>query len=407
MSEPGTDRPDAWGGPVAAVILLQTAAAFVLHSLPTTAPALIALHGWSDSTIGYLMALAMASSIVFMLASGDTIRRYGPIRSVQACLLVTTAGLILLPLPVLIAPIVTAILIGAGYGPATPAASEVLQRFSPPRNRAFIFSLKQAAVPFSGVVAGLVLPWLVTRHGWTGVLLVTAAVPLAAVLIAQAFRNQVDHGRVRDAAYASHGGRVRLLGPILTLRSGPGMPVLACVGGCLAVTQGVFNAFLIAYLAGDLGLTFSTAGIVFAAMQAGGFVGRLIFGWVADRLGSGVPVVRIAAGGSIGSALVLAFAEPGWGAATLIVLGAAMGIVGAGWNGVQLSEIARRSPPSAISETAAGATTFVFAGFVLGPAGFGLVLAQVGNFADVFAGLAVVPALALLLSLAVPRFVRE
>ena len=406
--DPNTEeRPGFWGGPVAAVILLQTAAAFVLHSLPTTAPALIALHGWSDSTIGYLMALAMASSIVFMLASGDTIRRYGPIRTVQAGLLITAAGLVLLPLPLALAPLVTVLLIGIGYGPATPAASEVLQRFSPPRHRAFIFSVKQAGVPFGGVVAGLVLPWLVTRHGWVGVVLVTAAVPIAAVLTAQAFRGQADHNRIPGGATPMPGRRSGLLTPILTLRSGPGLPVLACVGGCLAVTQGVFNAFLIAYLAGDLGLAFSTAGVVFSAMQAGGFIGRLIFGWVADRLGSGVVVVRIAAAGSIASALVVAFADATWGASTLVALGAAIGIVGAGWNGVQLSEIARRSPPSAISETAAGATTFVFAGFVLGPAGFGLALSQVGSFSHVFAGLAVVPALALALSLAVPRFVRD
>jgi len=235
--------------------------------------------------------------------------------------------------------------------------------------------------------------------------IVTAAVPLAAVLIAQLFRRQADDGRLPADATPLPVQRTGLLAPILTLRSGPGLPVLACAGGCLAVTQGVFNAFLIAYLAGDLGLAFSTAGIVFAAMQAGGFVGRLAFGWVADRLGSGVVVVRIAATGSIASALVLAIAQPGWGAATLIALGGAIGIVGAGWNGVQLSEIARRSPPSAIGETAAGATTFVFAGFVLGPAGFGLALAQVGSFAHVFAGLAAVPALALALSFAVRRFV--
>nr|WP_018699331.1 MFS transporter [Amorphus coralli] len=403
MAETGTARPTAWRGPVAAVILLQTAAAFILHSLPTTGPALIALHGWSESVIGYLMALAMASSIVFMLASGGAVHRFGPIRCVQVCLLVSAAGLALLPFATWTAPVATAVLIGFGYGPATPAASDILQRFSPPRHRAFIFSLKQAGVPLGGVAAGLLLPWLVTDYGWAGVTALTGAVAVAATLFAQVSRARSDLPRPSSGAPSTGRRRVRLVEPILTLRSGPGLPVLAGVGGCLAVTQGVFNAFLIAYLTIDLGLAFSVAGAVFSAMQAGGFIGRLAFGWVADRLGSGIAVVRIAAAGSIGSALVLSVAEPEWGTTILIGLGATIGIVGAGWNGVQLSEIARRSPPGAVSETAAGATTFVFAGFVCGPAGFGLALAQLGSFPAVLAGLAVVPALALALSFSVPR----
>ena len=259
-------------------------------------------------------------------------------------------------------------------------------------------------MPLGGAAAGLILPWMVTSRGWSAVVAVAVVVPLAAILVAQIFRSQDRWRRLGQRPSSFCARESRLPGPFTSLRMGAGLPLLASVGGCLAVTQGILNAFLVSYLVSGLRLDLHAAGMVFAAMQVGGIAGRLGFGWLADRLASGVPVVRLAAAGSVAAVLSLSFAEPEWGFGTLVLLGTAIGVVGAGWNGVQLSEVARRSPAGAISETAAGATAFVFAGLVVGPAAFGLALAQIGSFPPVLAGLAVVPAVALALSFAVPPY---
>ena len=49
--------------------------------------------------------------------------------------------------------LLASVLIGLSNGTANPAGSEVLQRFTPPAHRNFVFSIKQAGVPLGGVIA--------------------------------------------------------------------------------------------------------------------------------------------------------------------------------------------------------------------------------------------------------------
>ena len=58
--------------------------------------------------------------------------------------------------------VVGAILLGAGYGPVTPASSHILARSTPPQRLSLVFSLKQTGVPLGGALAGAV----VARVGW-------------------------------------------------------------------------------------------------------------------------------------------------------------------------------------------------------------------------------------------------
>jgi MFS family permease len=387
-----------------AVIVLQTAAAFLLQFLPTTAPILMRNLGWSESAIGYLMALTMCSAIICLQGAGSVVRRLGPVRAVQAGLMVGSLGVLALALPTFVAPLVACLLIGLAYGPATPAGSDILHRFSPPRHRSLIFSVKQAGVPLGSAAAGLALPWLVVTSGWLAAIGCTILVMIAAVLFAQPFRHLADGDRSTRLATGNGTGRPRsFLLPLGALRQDTGLPRLASVGGCLAIVQGVLNAFLVTWMVNALSFDLHAAGLAFAVLQSGGIAGRLGFGWLADRLGSGVPVMRISALGSIATLLVLSAMRPEWPFALVLVCCGTAGVVAAGWNGVQLSEIARRTPAGLIGETAAGATSVVFFGLVAGPALFGLALAQAERFDAVFAAFALFPAVALALSLTVPR----
>ena len=64
------------------------------------------------------------------------------------------ASLVLYLVPSLAVALIASIIIGLNNGAANPAGSEVLQRFTPPAHRNFVFSIKQAGVPLGGVVAG-------------------------------------------------------------------------------------------------------------------------------------------------------------------------------------------------------------------------------------------------------------
>ena len=121
----------------------------------------MAEFGWDESWIGYLSAANVIGALFVLTAGIGLIRRLGGVRALQISLLLGAASLVLFNVPSLAVALLASSLIGLSNGAANPAGSEVLQRFTPPAHRNFVFSIKQAGVPLGGVVAGLAIPPLV------------------------------------------------------------------------------------------------------------------------------------------------------------------------------------------------------------------------------------------------------
>ena len=64
----------------------------------------------------------------------------------------------------------------------------------------------------------------------------------------------------------------------------------------------------------------------------------------------------------------------------LLLLAAVGGVAVSGWNGVQIAEVARRSPPGLVGETAAGSVILVFVSNMLAPVAFAAFVALTGRF---------------------------
>ena len=111
-------------------------------------------------------------------------------------------------------------------------------------------------------------------------------------------------------------------------------------GACLAVGQGAWFSFLVTYVVVALGQPLTTAGMIFAANQAVSIGGRLLLGWLSDRLGSGLLVLRVTTVTSAATTLLLALSGPSWPVWSLFLLTALSGITVTSWNGVQTAEIA-------------------------------------------------------------------
>src|SRR5262245_10927625 len=172
----------AWFGALAATLTAQTAASFLSRLIPTLAPVLILEAGFTPTFIGALTANVAFGSMLFLLAGYPLVRRAGPVRALQLGLLLGIAGTGLLAAPSWLGAILASLLIGLGYGPSTPAGSEILQHHAPARHRTLVFSIKQAGVPLGGVAAGLLLPPLAVAADWRW----TIVVSIALVLIATA-----------------------------------------------------------------------------------------------------------------------------------------------------------------------------------------------------------------------------
>jgi MFS family permease len=106
----------------------------------------------------------------------------------------------------------------------------------------------------------------------------------------------------------------------------------------------------------------------------------MALGWLADHALSSTATLAIASVGSALSTIAFGLADPGWPVWGFIALAAVAGFLVSGWNGVQIAEVARRSPPDLIGECAAGAVILVFASNMLAPVAFAAFVALTGHY---------------------------
>lgn len=395
-----------WQVALGTTLLVQTANSFLARMPAILAPDLTRSLGVAPESIGILSAATLLGSILFLVAGMPLILRLGPIRALQVGLALGAAGCLMLMLPFWGTALVAAVLMGLGYGPSAPAGSNVLQRHAPPAHRNLVFSVKQAGVPLGGVMAGLALPALAAVD--LRLALVGAALMVAATaLVAQAGRERIDTERAatQSLSLAAFLAPRNLLAPFRAVAASPGLLRIAIAGCGLAIGQGAWFAFLVTFLVLEKGYDLALAGLVFAMTQVTGVFGRVGLGWLSDRLGSGLATLRLIAvlSGVTVAATVL---TTGWPIPAVLALAAIGGITVSSWNGLILAEIARFAAPGRIGEATSGGVLVTFLGYIIGPAGFAVLLSSGVSWAAAFllAG-AVVAAVGLLpiLRLAEPR----
>ena len=281
------------------------------------------------------------------------------------------------PSPFVVLLALAPLVLGLGYGPITPASSHVLIRTAPPSRMALTFSIKQTGVPAGAALAGALLPGLALVQGWRVTYLAIAALGIVLVIAAQPTRRELDADR---QPAPPHFARRRVFAPLQIVFRTPALTELALTGFVYAATQVCLASFLVIYLTETLGFGIVAAGLALTVANIGGIVGRIVWGGTADRF---VPP-RILLGLIGVAAALCAYATAlfggGWPASYIFVVCALFGATAIGWNGVQLAEIARRSP-SGQAGTVTGASGFItFAGVVLGPPTFALLAATTGSY---------------------------
>ena len=292
-------------------MVLQTTSAYLGRLVPIAAPEFMREFGWDESWVGYLSAANVIGALFILTAGIGTIKRMGGVLALQIGLVIGAASLLLYLVPSLAVALIASIIIGLNNGAANPAGSEVLQRFTPPAHRNFVFSIKQAGVPLGGVIAGLTIPPLVKSLGWRMALVVAAVGSIAAVALTVPFRSRIDPPR--DQRVGARLVSFRLSDIVLPLRSLSRAPTLwriSWVGCLLAIAQACWVTFAVTYLVVALGLSLSVAGLVFAVMQATSVIGRMALGWIADHAVSSTTTLAIASIGSALSTIAFGLATP-------------------------------------------------------------------------------------------------
>lgn len=373
--------------PLLVTLAIQAAGSMALLTLPAMAPEVACALDVSASQAGLYIALAYAAALFASLVSGSAVLRWGAIRVSQGCLLLCAAGMVVSTLAWLPGVALGAVLIGLGYGPITPASSHLLARTTRPEQMSLVFSVKQTGVPLGGMLAGAVVPVAAVATSWRGALLVSAGICLACALWAQPLRARLDDDR-RPAQPLALG---QLSRPLRLVWAHPALVTLAFCSFAFSITQVSLTTYLVTHLHTTFAYTLVAAGFVLSVCQLGGVVGRIAWGYVADRwLGARGTLLLLAALMAV-CALVTALlstAPPAW---VLLLLLAVFGGSAIGWNGVYLAEVARQAPAGKAGLATGGTLAFTYLGVVFGPPLFGLLADGVGSYRAGFAFL-VLPA---------------
>ncbi len=371
----------------AAIALAATLAIQVFTSLAGTAGAVLAPEiardfGVPAKLVGVFVGLLNIGSMGASLASGYFIARHGAIRVSQACVLICAVGIALvalLPSPAAPMLAVAAVIIGLGYGAITPASSEVLARTSPPHRFVLTFSIKQTGVPGGAAIAGAALPTLSLVVGWRPALLVVAASGLLIAALAQSTRRRLD---VRRAHHGLSLGA--LFAPLRVVMQQRALVELSIVGFVYAAMQYCLMSFLVVYLTEAVGYPLIRAGLALTTANVGGIIGRVAWGAVADHWVSPRRLLGAIGIASATCAFATATFSAAWPLAASLTVAAIFGATAIGWNGVQLSELARQAPLGEAG-TITGASGFItFAGVVTGPPLFALLAAVTDSYRSGF-----------------------
>ncbi|WP_459616510.1 MFS transporter [Bordetella sp. 2513F-2] len=382
-----TRAAPAWLMPVVAIFTLQTTSSFLSRLIPIVAPAMSTEFGWSGSSIGYLTASNSLGGLAILVAGSGLLKQIGGMRTLQLTLFLGAVCMALLLYPSLGIALAACFIMGLSNGAANPAGSEVLQRFSPPGKRNLMFSIKQAGVPVGGVLAGLLVPVVVALAGWRMALLVCALIVLLPTLYTWRLSAGLDAtpAKKRRALHMPTLRSLRTLSvPLTALGHNPGLLKMSIVGSLFAVSQSCWFTFTVIYLIDGLGYSLGLAGAVFAVMQAGGVIGRIVLGGVSDHLQSATATLSIAAVLSAVTTALLGLTSPQWPLWAVIVLAFVAGCSAASWNGVQIAEVARRSPPHLIAETAGGSSILVNLTNMIAPTAFAAFVAAGGGYTYAF-----------------------
>jgi MFS family permease len=351
------------------------------------------MPGVRPAQVGVFLAVVYFGAMIGSVLGSGFVTGFGPVRASQGALVLQAAGLALLALGEPHVRLVAALLCGLGYGPITPASSQVLARTTPPGRMGFAFSLKQTGVPLGGLLAGAALPLAASLLSWQAAF---AALALFAVVVAVASSalRLLDDQATGRVAISTTWHR-----PVIEVLRHPGLRAMAAVSLLFSACQLSVSGYLMAYLHQQMGLGLAQAGLVYAVSQGAGIVGRLLWGHLADFTGSprrvliGVCVLMAA------SALAMGAFPQQWGVGALAAVSAVLGATAIGWNGVFLGEVARLAPAGRVASVTGGALFFTYFGVVAGPPSFGWLAEHANSMGVAYCGLSIVPVVASVLLL--------
>ncbi len=132
------------------------------------------------------------------------------------------------------------------------------------------------------------------------------------------------------------------------------------------------------------------AGLLLAAAQVSGVLGRIVWGALTDRYGNPQRMLGYLGLGMTAGALLAAGFSPAWPLPAVLGVCVLFGAAALGWNGVFLAEVARVATPAHAGVATGGCLFFTFLGILVGLPLFAAIVQVTGSYPLAFASVAAI-----------------
>jgi len=360
--------------PLAGTFAIQIVVSGAMFGVAVITPVAAPDVGVTPTLIGAYMAVAYGIGMVAGLVTGPLSRRFGLIPMCQATMVLVLLGTLVLAIGSPGAVMLSAVVLGASYGPVNPLTTDILASVASDRWRPLIISIKQTGMPAGAAVAGLSLPYLSGSIGWQGAMVLFGIVALTVALLVHPLSARFARPATSPEPFEPR----RLLSPCRLIWENKRLRRLGIAGFLFAGCQVSIASYFVVFVTGNLALSLGAAGALYTVLQLSGVAGRLASGSIAGWIASGAAVLSCIAIGSAAMTLLAGLAVPAsplW----LLAAGAALlGVTSHGWNGVYYAEVAKIAPNGLIGDAASGVQFTSLAGVASIPPLFGLIAYTAG-----------------------------
>ena len=353
----------------------QVASAMGIAIFPVIAPQLALMLGVDASYVGYQISMVFGAAMLASCVVGPVVLRWGACRAMQWSMWLAATGLLAALSGQLWLMPIAAMGIGASNALAAGGASHLLFRFSQARNRNLIYSIKQTGVPLGWATAALFAPILTVQYGWRMPMLIVFCYAIFGGALLGRWCTIWDDDRNPQAAQ-----KTNLLSGIVLLWHYPILRYLGIASLFFSFAQSCLGTFTVNLLVQEADYSLVAAGLMLSVIQISGVSGRVIWGLIADRLGSAMGLLVV---GSVLMAVgcLVSFSLSGhWPQPLLVIFYMLFGMVAYGWNGILHAQIARYSPTGMVSVATGGMMAWVFGGILIGPALFAFSYRWLGRY---------------------------
>ena len=276
-----TSRGDrSWGALTGIILLWQVTASLTFYAVYAIPPFVQADYDVGATHIGVMITVLMLGYTLFLIPVGRVIDTYGESRVLVIGLVGLGSGAIGVALaPTFLALLAIVFVLGTFYATAIPGTNKAVFAAIPSHRLNTSMGIKQVGVTAGSGLSAIVVPWFgASRFGWeVGVL----ALAVVALIVSVVFR--ILYGPSETVAERERGGiRSHFRTPEYTLLTAAGF----FLGAALFTTMG----YTILYVDQSVGAGVVLAGLALASAQLFGSIGRVVFGWLADRLSAPLTV---------------------------------------------------------------------------------------------------------------------